>query len=72
MRRVLTATAVLAVCGVIAFSTARAAEPTHDLGGPVQASGMCWTATDGQFGIYGYWTKCPDAAKPAAIKKKKV
>lgn len=60
MRRILTAAAALAVCGLIASVSARA-EPVHYAGGPMAEGKLCWISTNNDLG-YGYWRACPGPA----------
>ncbi len=66
MRSMMTAVAVLAVCGLMVSTSVRADE-VHYAGGPVQAGNQCWVSTQSDQG-FGYWRDCP---KPAHMSKKK-
>jgi hypothetical protein len=66
MRSMMTAVAALAVCGLLASTSARA-EEVHLAGGPVQVGNQCWVSTQSDQG-FGYWRDC---AKPAHASKKK-
>ena len=67
MRYVLTTSAAIAACGLLALAPARA-EPMHELGGPTQVGTQCWVSTSGN--DQGYWKDCPKPAK--AMKHAKV
>ena len=67
MRTLLHVAAAIAVSGMLASTAARAAEPIHYPGGPIQEGNYCWVSTQSDLGL-GYWQACP---KPTHLKIKK-
>jgi hypothetical protein len=70
MRYLLIAASALAVCGVLASTSAKA-DMLYYPGGPVKQGNMCQISTDSEK-FYGYWSPCPKPAKVAKINKKKM
>jgi hypothetical protein len=68
MRHVLTAAAAIAVCGLLATASARAAS-THFSGSPLQDGNQCWVSTN-DLG-FGYWHDCPSQPVTHIVHKKK-
>jgi hypothetical protein len=60
MRSMMTAIAALALCGLVAATSARA-EEIHNSGGPVRAGNQCWVSTHVDKDM-GYWKDCPAEA----------